>query len=67
MKVTRRLSENGYLPQHHEVEFGLTHKVNFSYTLFLKSDFLPNLPLGSFIKHASHQVHWVKEAKDSDG
>jgi hypothetical protein len=27
-------------PQHHVVEFGLTHKVNFSYTFSAKSDFL---------------------------
>jgi hypothetical protein len=30
-------------PQHHEVEIGLTHKVNFSYTHFPKSDFLSNI------------------------
>jgi hypothetical protein len=27
-------------PQHHEIDFGLTHKANFSYTPYPKSEFL---------------------------
>jgi hypothetical protein len=34
-------------PQHHEVEFGLTHKANFSYTLHTKKEVLINSINGS--------------------
>ena len=41
------ISASELLPQHHGVDFGLTHKVNFSYIPSPKSDFLSNI-IGCF-------------------
>jgi hypothetical protein len=38
----RSISASELPPQHHDVEFGLAHKINFSYTPSPKSDFLSN-------------------------